>query len=313
MQLESLKLFLLISISFIFTACASKPEAPLKRGPHVQQSFENTSADSKVLKANQDPTEASTPPPPEAANPELKSETNPDGGGPEIKTLPITFGVLLGPGGFKSYFAIGFLQELAKSQIPIKAVAGFELNALVAALYAHHGQAYEAEWQMMKLKESDFNHRTLFGRESLQSVTILDPILSSVFNTEVIEQSKVRFACATQKDTLQIVKDGNFVENLHKCIADQPFYETYQGYRAAPAKASVGALVATLKEMGATHIIYLDLNGEVSSQDASVFKLEHFPIIENNIADFAHRRDLLNKGREMGQKVVEEIQTELGL
>jgi hypothetical protein len=304
--LKPAKLILSAVALIILSACAHENPAVIKKGPHTQKTSEwssqlGTELPPAVASDSAAPTAPAVP-----ATPEI-SATN-------SAQAPV-LGVILGPSGFKSFFAVGFLQELAKSKLPIKAVAGIELGALVAALYAHHAQAYEAEWQMMKLKESEFAKKSMWSSGlDPQDVTVLEPLLNGVFGQENFESTKLKFLCPSelvrQNNRVQMQESGRLSEGLKKCIAHAPFYNDYVGFQAAPA--ALPQLIEALQKQGVTHVVYLDLQDGKPSP-VPVFKDLHFPSSYEFMNDFSHRRELLLKGRDFGKNTVEEIQHELGL
>ena len=85
--------------------------------------------------------------------------------------------MILGPGGLRSYAHAGLLQEVAKAKIPIYWVGGLEMGALPASLFALKGQPFEAEWQMMKLKEEDLIRKGLLtGSAPQKADTLTEPL-----------------------------------------------------------------------------------------------------------------------------------------
>ena len=171
-------------ILFFTTACTSAPKIVTKHkdpaGTPIHDSV--TSAEGPI---------AVTP----------VNEVEPSPPAPNLVPTPAVtpvFGVIMSPSGLRSFYAIGVLQELAKSRLQIRAIAGTELSALVAALYAHHGQVYEAEWQMMKIKESELIHHSMWGADTAQSVESLDTLLKDVFSNDNLGQAKIQFLCPTE-------------------------------------------------------------------------------------------------------------------
>ena len=77
---------------------------------------------------------------------------------PELKV-----GVILGPGGVRSFAHTGVLRELLQ-EIPIHSVVGIEWGALIGAMFATHGQVHKVEWELYKLEKNDFFvKKGLFG------------------------------------------------------------------------------------------------------------------------------------------------------
>jgi NTE family protein len=75
---------------------------------------------------------------------------------PHVKTevLP-RVGIALGGGGARGFAEIGVLRVLEQERIPVSAVAGTSVGALVGALYADTGRVLDAEFHAVALQESD--------------------------------------------------------------------------------------------------------------------------------------------------------------
>jgi len=64
-------------------------------------------------------------------------------------------GIALGGGGARGFAEIGVLRVLEQERIPVSAVAGTSVGALVGALYADTGRVLDAEFHAVALQESD--------------------------------------------------------------------------------------------------------------------------------------------------------------
>ena len=80
---------------------------------------------------------------------------------PPVVTLP-KVGVILGPGGMKSFAHSGVLKALLDKKINIDYIVGFEWGSLVASYYAQSAKIHEVEWQLYKLKEEDLIKRSFY-------------------------------------------------------------------------------------------------------------------------------------------------------
>ena len=144
------------------------------------------------------------------ASPETPSESfSPEGDGgvdPEIHSSikeeeneeePIRVGLILGPGGVKSFAHTGVIRELLKAQIPIDFVVGMEWGALIGGVFATEGQIHNTEWKLYKLQRKNlFQKKGFFGRKSEPiSVGNLGEFMRSNFGQKKFHQMKVGFAC----------------------------------------------------------------------------------------------------------------------
>lgn len=64
-------------------------------------------------------------------------------------------GIALGGGGARGFAEIGVLRVLEQERIPVAAVAGTSVGALVGALYADTGRVLDAEFHAVALQEAD--------------------------------------------------------------------------------------------------------------------------------------------------------------
>ena len=130
---------LLLFLSLVLAACQSSPKH--EAATSKRETVPVIAAPTRSAETPHEDIPPSMPTPPSPAPMQM-------GVAPKI-------GLILGPGALRAYAHVGVVQEFAKQKMPIHAIAGIELGALVAAIYANKGQPYDVEWQMMKLKEEE--------------------------------------------------------------------------------------------------------------------------------------------------------------
>lgn len=64
--------------------------------------------------------------------------------------------LVFGPGMARGFAYAGILRELEKNKIPVGAIVGSEMGALLGAMYADSSGLNEFEWKSLKLKEEVF-------------------------------------------------------------------------------------------------------------------------------------------------------------
>jgi NTE family protein len=69
--------------------------------------------------------------------------------------VPPRVGIALGGGGARGFAEIGVLRVLEQERIPVAAVAGTSVGALVGALYADTGRVLDAEFHAVALHEAE--------------------------------------------------------------------------------------------------------------------------------------------------------------
>jgi len=114
---------------------------------------------------------------------------------PDVKVPKI--GIILGPGGARSYAYIGVLREFEKAKIPVHTIAGLEWGALMGALYSVNGKAHDVEWKAMKIPD-DFTKKGLLSSSGEpKSFSEMEPYLKTMFGDSKVETGKIPFSCIT--------------------------------------------------------------------------------------------------------------------
>ncbi|PIP92725.1 MAG: hypothetical protein COW00_05325 [Bdellovibrio sp. CG12_big_fil_rev_8_21_14_0_65_39_13] len=99
-------------------------------------------------------------------------------------------GVFLTGGTYRAFAYPEVLNEFDKNAIRVHLISGYEMGALVAALFAKYGSAREIEWRIFKLRNQLKEH-TPFSREWMKS---LDQFIDSIFGVDGIQDYKVVLA-----------------------------------------------------------------------------------------------------------------------
>lgn len=244
--------------------------------------------------------------------------------------------LILGPGAIRAYGHVGVVQEFAKLKIPIQSIVGFEMGALVAAIYANKGQPYDVEWQMMKLKESDILQKGLLSGETKSGdVKSLNEFLNLSLSSARAENAKVPFACPAYqmaKQQIYMMNRGAFTQMLPFCMAFPPLFKPYQ--QNVAGVLDMKTAIDYVRSHGATYVIYVDLlSGPVklnsteaeaqvlwslsaealSKQDKGLDYVIHVPLQDYDLLDFDHRREMIQKGQQAGQEAATVIMKKLGL
>jgi NTE family protein len=266
-----------------------------------------------------------------------------------ISTAPPTFlnkemprvGLILGPGGMKAFAHIGVLREFAKARIPVYAVAGLEWGAVIGALYAQAGQANDAEWKAMKLREQDLPGEGGFlsSRSKPQSIGMLNEFLETAFGGAKIESSKELFACPaywSKVDRFGWMSTGTVKDAMRACLPYPPLFSDNAGVMAAPF--AVDEAAAYLRSRGANLIVLVNvlaqgeflpskMLGDQLSDNIlwSEIRRElmrakppvvHYVINVNTsghpVTDFAGRRALMDVGAKAAADTVNKMVTQYG-
>ena len=159
----------------------------------------------------------------EAAQEEL--EMRPEVSRPKGQSV----GLILGPGGMKTFAHLGVLKEFEKAKIPVRAVVGLEMGALMGAFYSATGSANEAEWKLFKLKEEDLAEKSLFqSKDKMSSVNNLLEFTKKELGAKNISEFKVSFSCMSlsmRDEKVYILDNGNAVNALKNCLPYPPLFK----------------------------------------------------------------------------------------
>jgi len=248
----------------------------------------------------------------------------------------LKIGLILGPGAVRTFAHIGFLQEIAKQKVPVAAVTGLEMGALVAAIYANKAQPFDVEWQMMKLKEDALlNKGFISGELKIGDAKQLQGFIDETMPGARFENTKLPFACPAlniEKNQTYMMNKGNLSQGLPYCLAFPPFFAPYQ--KNVASVFDIKAAADFLRAKGANYIVYVSvLHGGVKASKASpelqtlwslvAHTLEKnlpgvdytvsIPMTDYDIIDFSKRREILQRGQKAGVQVAERLIKKLGL
>lgn len=317
------KAILLTALLAGITACQSRPtrtEAPIRQPipPAIARNPE------PVPQAS-----SATQPAPAPTHEEAAPAPLPMGVTPKIA-------LILGPGALRAYGHVGVVQELAKQKMPIHAVAGIEMGALVAAIYANKGQPYDVEWQMMKLKESDLVQKGLLsGQVKPGDVKALNEFMNIALSSNRAENARVPFACPAlqmEKQQAYVMNRGAFTEMLPFCLAFPPLFKPHQ--KNVAGVLGLKAMIDAVRAKGATYVVYVDLlsgplkleGAETETQilwslaaeslnrrEKGVDFVLRVPLRDYDLLDFNKRREMIQKGQQAAQDASVQISKDLNL
>tara|TARA_B110001454_G_scaffold219198_1_gene251685 strand:+ start:266748 stop:267764 length:1017 start_codon:yes stop_codon:yes gene_type:complete len=265
---------------------------------------------------------------------EVESDNRPPKPVPRLPKV----GVIFGPGGGKVFGQIGVLQEFQKNKIPIYNVAGIEMGALAASLYAWRGSANDMEWQMFKIKSEDIIKKGLISSKRAGDFDVIQSIVKSALHNLKAEDFKKPFACPAlnlEKNKMYVMNRGNIEALLPYCIPYPPLFKPYQ--KNISAVRELKALADHLRKQGANYIVLINVLGgsafktpinesdsvenlvwaEISSQmvkeSAHVDHTITINLDSYSVLDFENKRDMMQKGSSQANRAVRSLAEKLGL
>lgn len=268
------------------------------------------------------PISTSLPPPPLLISPQPLVQTS---NTPQV----VKIGIILGPGAIKTFAHIGALQEISKAKLPVTGIVGIEMGSLIGALYAQKGQIFEPEWQMLKIKEDELIEKSLLGTIKQKQVNSFDKFIKMAFADRKNEDAKMSFSCPTlntSNNSISMMSKGAYSSILPYCLPIPPLFNSFNHNIAAVHDLKTSA--DYLRTQGATYIILINvidtnLSDEhpfwsviahsLLQQSKNVDYIIQIPLNEFSLTDFDKRREMIQRGRQTVQKLIGEIQNNLGL
>ncbi len=252
-------------------------------------------------------------------------------------------GVILGPGGVRSFAHVGVIRALLKSRIPIDFIVGMEWGALVGGMFANKGQVHDAEWKLYKLEKKDLlKKRSLFSSKMNPiRVDQLRDFINTHFQGVHIEKMKIKFACpalSVKSGVIQWQKQGLLIRAIRRCWPYPPIFQPKGAWVAATF--SLPEAVQYLKKQGMELIIFVNVmdrgnlfTSEQHDQDykSAILWQEVRRSLEDlkdsndlgievisvktrgfTLYDFESRRALVKAGRHAGKKASRKLMNKYG-
>lgn len=255
----------------------------------------------------------------------------------EMPTEKPKIGIILGPGAVRAFAHIGILQEIGKSKVPVHAIVGIELGALVGSIYASKGQAYDVEWQMFKIKEEEIVQKTFVGGQiKQQDISNLQNFLQTNLGNVKLDETRISFGCPAlnlaKNQTIMMTK-GPLPQALPYCLPFGPFYQPYN--QNVAAAADLVSAAKFLRAKGANYLIYINLLPQqsgtffeakelmaaaqwsvlaqgIENQFQYVDKIVNIQLSQYTLSDFSKRREIMLKGQEAGRTLVNQMMDQFG-
>lgn len=250
----------------------------------------------------------------------------------------LRIGLILGPGALRSFAHVGILKAFEENKIPVKAVVGLEWGSLVAAFYARKGEAFDVEWQMLKLKEGYLPSTGLLSSQTkMKKTDDLQGYLEETFSESEIKPSQLNFSCPvyelSQSENMIWRAEGKYTSVLKDCLSYPPYYLPRQE-RVAGAFA-LSQSVKELKSAGVNQVFFVNVlkgkgffdRNQVSfvteilwqkgEQTLRLQKAEVDEFIDIDMNGFGFmsydlRREMIQRGYEAGQEKVLQLKSKYG-
>ncbi len=180
---------------------------------------------------------------------------------PPPKSL-VKVGVIVGPGGMKTFAALGVFREMNRARIPIQSIAGLEWGSVIGGLYASQGQINDAEWKAFKLREENLPSAGFLQSKSAAPISKLNSFLDAAFGGLAVDRARIDFACSTSSSGSEktgFMNRGSMKSAMEKCL---PYPPMYQISSAMAAPFAVEEAANWLRSRGANVILLIDVLGQ---------------------------------------------------
>lgn len=249
-------------------------------------------------------------------------------------------GLILGPGGSKSFAHAGVLKALVQARIPITEVVGLEWGALIGALFAQRAQINEVEWKLYKLQKTDLPGKSGFfsSHLSAEPISILNSYLQDNFSGARRETRSLPFVCPSTSlwnGSVMWQNQDNLKQSLERCMPFPPLFQPNKQYMAGAF--AIEESIQYLKKKGINVIIYVDVLGSGEILDRKDLAEEYSTVLlwqelkrtarinkksftewvevdtkPYALYDFDHRKELIDLGELVGSRTAQRLISKYG-
>lgn len=241
---------------------------------------------------------------------------------PTPRKIVPKIGIIFSGGGAKAWAHVGVIKEIEKAKWPIYSVAGFEMGAVVAAVYANNLSSNEIEWELSKIK--DFEN--------------VEEIGNSIFEKKSVSDLKVPFVCSSLNIGTQLIyllNRGQLNKLIPFCLAQPPLNKPYS--QSIAEMHDVGALAKHLRATGANRIVLINVLSQnkkhsftddylssdnilwaksaalMAKKISGVDDVVNIKLDSYGIAEISKKREIIAKGAELGYNEIRKLTTKYGL
>lgn len=243
----------------IAVACSSAPKSPVAGRDTYGPSAPAASAPADGIPLV-GPPEASVGPLP-LASPEPVPAYGPE----PIQIRPLV--LVFGPGMARGFAYAGILRALSEAKIPVGAVVGTEIGALMGAIYAQETNINHFDWALLKFNEDVF----LSGQRLIPSGR-LESELGKVFGEKDVGAGKipVRIAIQPKSQGSPMLADRGPLKDAVRAALATPGLFSPADWNGAPALSAVKTRpfpIAEARALGIGPVVVFDVLGERETRD----------------------------------------------
>lgn len=307
-KMRSTMFFVLIAAFLAGGGCATgrKSLAPTAGGPGNSHSTHVGEAVAQPTSTPSAPGNSEVLGPPEPYGPQQPTQEVAYGPEPmQVRPLVLVFS----PGVVKGFAHSGVLEALSVAKVPIGAVLGAEMGALIAALYAKDGSVNHLQWNLMKFREEVFlSEKGLFATHKLESE------LSKTFGANDIRDGKIPCVVALEvagSGALELVNHGPAKEALRAAIAFPEIVGpgNWNGNPAISSRKGIDSLIHEARSLGIGPVVLVELGSghEAARVDQDVDLVIRPDVRGVQDLDFKKRSEAIFRGKKAVADNLKEI------
>ncbi len=264
--------------------------------------------------------------------------------GPEpVDIRPVI--LVFGPGAARGFAHAGVLRALTEAKIPIGAIVGTEMGALIGPLYAMNGTINRFEWALMKFKQDTFYSRSAMSFLTRSSDgKKIEEALAQVFGAQEIQDARIPIRLILELEgsgDLVLVEKGGTARAIRAALSVPGLVDAieWDHGKARSAAAKRPYPVSEAKLVRAGPVIAVDLLGDlprggksagteeeknlisymVGAQAAGSGSLEEADLVIRpdmsgvGLLDYGKRTEAAFRGSEAAKKEIERIRQLVGM
>ena len=227
--------------------------------------------------------------------------------------------LILGPGLARGFAHVGVIRALVSAKIPVAAIYGTEMGALIGGIFAASGKVNSLDWALLQLKEEVFlQGKGVFSNEKelRRDSRALSAVLDKILSGKLIEQAAVPMRAGLYFRAQQEVK---WVQSglLSAALTAATVSDEFLGEGESVAKRRpfpISEAKAEAKERGWGPVVVVSLQDE--RQEKAIASATEFAdadfIIRPKVQsvgplDFGNRTDAIFQGKRATEAVITEL------
>ena len=229
--------------------------------------------------------------------------------------------LVLGPGMTKAFAHAGVIKEIVRAKIPVGAIVGTEMGALIGALYCQDKSANSLEWKTQKIKESALLDRPIFGNGPVDG-TKLESHLEDLFeksNEQTELKCPVWIVTRDQTSgTLRTLREGRISRYLRMGFSQPARFKPLmdQGGNTLLTVTDLRDLAREAKTLASGPVVVVRMDSDIPSQEE--LSIESDWVISVDVStvpsdDFRKRSLAIFKGAEAARASLDRLRSLTGL